>query len=146
MFIVAQCSNRSPFVWLFVERLEVIGELLKSEKFELQFVRLDCTNCLLLTVLASHRCPVSSNRCRAVIFAAALRPGLQPPAGALPAGSPVPAALPQHSEETHTHTHMYFRHTNSVLRLVLAQPAGQPAVLPENPPQLHRPTPLTKGC
>lgn len=105
MFIVAQCCNRSPFGWLFVECLEVTVELLKSEKFELQFLRLRCTNCLFLTVRASHRCPVSSNRCRAVIFAAALRPFLQPPAGTLPAGSPLPAALPQHSEETHTNAH-----------------------------------------
>lgn len=38
MFIVARCSNRSPFGWLFVECLEVTGGLLKSEKLELQFL------------------------------------------------------------------------------------------------------------
>lgn len=52
-----------------------------------------------------HCCAVWSNRCWAVVCTPALRPGLQPPVGALPAGSSLPAALPQHSKETHAHTH-----------------------------------------
>lgn len=35
---MAQCSNRSPYIKLFVRCLEVTGELLKIEKFELQFL------------------------------------------------------------------------------------------------------------
>lgn len=44
---------------------------------------------------------ISWNRCGAVVLAPALRPGLQPPAGALPAGSSLLTALPQNSKDTH---------------------------------------------